>query len=95
MHPGYTRDDSVIMRGIAEGKRYTSAEYLVLPRTENADDIFATSIGNAASRRRYGANLPAFHDDDPLNTADKELNVSEKNISENKRIISFLHRELL
>jgi len=96
LNPSYTRDDSVIMRGIGDGKVFSDAEYLTLPkRVDEADDIFATNLGNAASRRRYGTSLQAFYDDDPLNTADKELNVSKINFEKKKRIFLFLYRESL
>lgn len=75
--PSYFRDDSILMRG---GAGLTSGEY-VSPskRVDLSDGIFVTNIEDAARRRRFRPDPPAFYDrDDPTSMANLELSVSEK-----------------
>ncbi|CAF1386657.1 unnamed protein product [Adineta steineri] len=93
-NPSYVRDDSVMMRGIAEGKRITSAEFLTLPKRPGvADDLFGINIESIAGRRRYQNSLPGYYDGDyPLDMMDKELNrITHKN---DHRLSKLRHIEL-
>ncbi|UJR14083.1 hypothetical protein I4U23_001079 [Adineta vaga] len=94
LNPSYIRDDSVIMRGIGEGKRITSAEFLTLPKPPGiSDELFSSSIESLAGRRRYGNSLPAFYDNiDSLDMVDKELNRIAK--KSDHRVSKLRHIEL-
>ncbi|CAF0921033.1 unnamed protein product [Adineta ricciae] len=94
-NPSYIRDDSVMMQGVAGGKRITSAEFLSVPKPPGiSDELFnSSSIESLAGRRRYGNSLPAFYDNiDSLEMADKELNRIAK--KSDHRVSKLRHIEL-